>query len=99
MGERLLRIVQLETQRRVPERRNLLLAQGTARAGGTLARAPQHATPSLLVGLQTTSAGDMVGYLISEITALHELVHQHNRSDTPHNKIFSQLTAVTERAW
>src|ERR1700733_10793347 len=57
LGERLLRELQLQTQGRVPERRDHLLDERTARAGRTLADSLQHHQTSLLAGLQTTSTG------------------------------------------
>ena len=44
---------------RVPQRRDLLLDQGTARAGRALARPLQHRQTTLLAGLQTTRSGSL----------------------------------------
>ena len=53
-GERLLRIVQQQVTGRVPERRDLLLAEGAPGAGRAVARALQHREATLLVRLQAT---------------------------------------------
>src|SRR5271154_6417162 len=59
MGERLLRIVQLEAAGRVPERRDLLLVEGGAGAGRTLAGSLQHHPSTLFARLQIASTGDV----------------------------------------
>src|SRR5258708_13038171 len=59
MGERLLRELQLEAARRVPERGDLLLAKGSAGAGGTLAHPLQHRPSTLFVRLSTTPTGSV----------------------------------------
>jgi transposase InsO family protein len=51
MGERLLRIVQLEAAGRVPERRDLLLVEGGADTGRTLAGSLQHHQATLFARL------------------------------------------------
>ena len=59
VGERLLRIVQLQAARRVPQRRDLLLTQGGAGAGRTLAHPLQHHPASLFAGLPVARARDV----------------------------------------
>src|ERR1700687_2051544 len=59
MGERLLRIVQLEDAGRVPERRDLLLVEGGAGAGRTLAGSLQHHPSTLFARLQIASTRDV----------------------------------------
>jgi putative transposase len=53
----LLRIVQQQVTGRVPERRDLLLAEGAPGAGRAVARALQHREATLLVRLQAASTG------------------------------------------
>ena len=57
LGERLLRIVQQQVTGRVPERRDLLLTEGTPGAGRAVARALQHREATLLVRLQAAGTG------------------------------------------
>src|ERR1700687_430114 len=59
MGERLLRIVQLEDAGRVPERRDLLLVEGGAGAGRTLAGSLHHHPSTLFARLQIASTGNV----------------------------------------
>jgi len=59
MGERLLRIVQLEAARRVPQRRNLLLAQGGTSAGRTMAHPLQHHPSTLFARLPIARSRDV----------------------------------------
>ncbi len=59
LGERLLRKLQLQAQRRVPQRRTLLLDERTTCAGRTLAQALQHRQTTLLAGIQTSSTRGM----------------------------------------
>lgn len=56
-GERLPRELQLKTERRVFERRDLLLDEGTVRSGRTLVRKQQHCQTELVAGTQPRSAG------------------------------------------
>jgi len=55
----LLRIVQLEAARRVPERRGLLLVEGGTGTGRTLAGSLQHHQATLFARLQIASTGDV----------------------------------------
>src|ERR1700679_1253073 len=59
LGEWLLRALHFQAEGRVPERRDLLLDERTARAGRTLAGSLQHHQTSLLAGLQAASTGGM----------------------------------------
>jgi hypothetical protein len=61
VGERLLRELQLKAAGRVPERRNLLLAEGDQGAGGAVASSLQHRATHTLTGLQTTGARGLGG--------------------------------------
>ena len=61
LGERLLRKLQLQNARRIPERRNFLFTEGSAGAGRTLACLLQHRAATLFAGLQTASAISMAG--------------------------------------
>jgi hypothetical protein len=80
-GKRLLRIVQLEAARRVPERRDLLLVEGGAGAGRTLAGSLQHHQATLFARLQIASTRDVA-------TQKHNRVwrsgKQSTRSTSPH---------------
>jgi hypothetical protein len=59
VGERLLRELQLEASRRVPERGNLLLDEGDPGAGRTLAGPLQHGQTTLVAGLSPACAGGL----------------------------------------
>src|SRR5271170_7120145 len=59
MGERLLRKLQLEAQRRVPQRRDLLLHERDQSPGRTLASALQHHQAALLARLQSSGASSL----------------------------------------
>src|SRR5271165_6148066 len=59
MGKRLLRELQLKAPGRVPEWRDLLLAQGGAGARRTVARSLQHDPSTLFAGLPVTSTGNV----------------------------------------
>jgi hypothetical protein len=58
-GERVLQELQLEAARRVPQRRDLILAQGATDIGRTLACSLQHDPCALLARLPIASAGDV----------------------------------------
>jgi transposase InsO family protein len=60
-GERILRKLQLEAARRVPQRGDLLHAEGSAGAGPALADLLQHREAALFAGIQTSSSRGLEG--------------------------------------
>ena len=59
MGERLQRELQLQTARRTPEQRDLLLAERRAGAGGAVEGLLQHGTPTLFAGVSVADTEDV----------------------------------------